>query len=202
MLKPLMQYPRSLSSNNEHFLNLETLYNLWGTSFGGLLFPELFRVKLCSLSACIKWRLLRSCSLQVVLVDTVKRYIDWHSVHMSAKYWPSIGQVLTNIRLIYISWQYISANSQSSVGWVSIEANWGVSRVLVGYQSRCWQICLSVKCWSSDSQQQLADTWSTFNWYLTNTRLTVSWYISHVLAECRPMLGPTYQLSIVRYISP
>lgn len=189
ILKPLMQYPRSLSSNNEHFLNLETLCNLWGTSFEGLLFPESFRAKLCSLSVCIKWRLLGLRSLQVVLVNTVKEYIDRHSVHMSAKYRPSIGQLLTNIQPIYIGWQYILANSQSSVGWVSIEVNWGVSWVSVGYQSRCWQICLLVKCWSSDSQhiaQYLADARPILDRHSTDTQPILDWLSADISAVYWP----------------
>ena len=58
-------------------------------------------------------------------------YVDQHSIHNSATYWPSVGQMLTNIWLICIGRQ--SVECWLNVSWVLIEmsADMSVSQVLV-----------------------------------------------------------------------
>lgn len=123
---------------------------------------------------------IRSCLLQVVLVDSIDRYL----VDMLAKYWPCIGQVSTD------TWPIFLADSQLSVNWVLVECQLGKGHVPVKTVGQ--PICVSVECrlsngqyiyWYSIDISPILDLYSTYTW------LTVSQYISCVLAECQPLLG-------------
>jgi len=122
---------------------------------------------------------IRSCLLQVVLVDSIDRY----SVDMLAKYWPCIGQVSTDTWPIF--WLTVS--------WMSIEYWSSVSWVKVMCRSKQWAdryVCQSSVGWVMVNVS--TDTWLTFHRYLNYTQPTLDWLSANISA--------VYWLSVDRYL--
>lgn len=147
-----------------------------------------------------------SCLLWVVSADW---YIEQYSVNALAKHRSPLGQYIADI----------SADSQSSMGWVSVECRSSIGWASAKYWAICWlsldqhltnkHICQHLDWYPTETQltPQLAsiDTQPTLDWLLANIYcqpiyigciLVNSWpiegrYLADIWTECRSIYSLT-----------